>query len=224
MSRLWVVATGRWGREVAARLERRAPRGFEAHRIPDDQDAEQIATRPDDLVVLASSFALPQREERLSDEAFTRGHAFLPLAIDGGHLRTGPISFPGGRACSRCYDRRLRQHTITGPIAAAMHDHYARVGDGEGPTGAVPLWAELAAALVVARGVEAAARDAEGAADVLGVDPLTGTVFRSSVAGVHGCTICGTDPGPFQERTVAALTEVLRPLRETRDMRAGGGR
>ena len=152
----------------------------------------------------------------VTEEVDARSHAtatpWLPVLIEAGALRVGPMVVPGTSACHRCFRRRLRQHAPARAVEAALERHFTASGDDE-PYGHLPGTAVLAATAAADVLDLAAADPAAAGGQVRQQDLASGRLTTGRVVGVHGCDRCGLHRDERTRSTLdlqPALREALR--------------
>lgn len=205
-----VVAMAEFGRQVAERL-RVGPKWVHIWSGgPLDLSMLPLA----DNYVLAAGHPCPEIEIELSRAALDWGRRFVPVVHEHPYVRSGPISSPGALACSWCYERRLQQHTNRLGPTEAVTRRFISEGPTILPQGLLPVWAELGAGLVELRLGETGPDSARRNAQMLGVDLMSSAIIRSDVIGVDGCPVCHRVSVPAVERSIAGLSEIIRPVLE----------
>jgi bacteriocin biosynthesis cyclodehydratase domain-containing protein len=172
---------------------------------PPDADAVAAVS----AVAVVAGRPVPAIAERVDELAFQTRVPWLPILIESGVLRIGPVIVPGFGACYRCFRHRLRQHAAAPPVEAALDRHY-RTSTADEPYGHLPGTAVLAA--VVAAGILArTAADPVGEAGrVRQRDLATGRLTDGRVVGVHGCPRCGL----HRDERGRSSTDLFRAMSE----------
>ncbi|KUJ49674.1 hypothetical protein ACZ90_67190 [Streptomyces albus subsp. albus] len=202
--RMTVAHIGTFGSEVAGLL----PDGTTF--IPaDTTDVALAAIPPRTAIALISPVPVPRVERVLSKAAHLWRTRFLPVVIDRGRLRIGPVSAPGVIGCSECYRSRSRQHMgsteAQDAVEKALTGHPHELVEGH-----LPMTAALAASAV--RSFPASAAPEPGSAGELRVyDPLSQVMLRSTIVGVHGCRVCAPRRD-WAERSTSRLATYVPAL------------
>ncbi|MGN6872371.1 MAG: hypothetical protein ACTHMY_28615 [Solirubrobacteraceae bacterium] len=182
MKSLAIIARGEFGIEVASQLQR----------ITNTRQTAAPAEAFDSgaaLVVVAL-----QREDRgllaeCDEVAFGKAARFLPVIIEPGWLRCGPLIDPlAGGPCYRCFVVRRHQRGVEDELSDALEAD--AVASQHPADGYLPVHAELAAHLVgsVCRRLSMPHSNAAGEVLECGLDRLE---LRSArLIGVAGCPRC----------------------------------
>nr|WP_239078016.1 TOMM precursor leader peptide-binding protein [Streptomyces sp. SID9124] len=141
-----------------------------------------------DTVVAALWRTAPALCERLDTLAYETGVRWLPVVLEPGQVRVGPLVVPGTGPCHNCFETRRLQHDPQPAAAAALGAAYDRDPDC-GPAGYLPQQARTAAGL--AAGL-LRAPDTE-AGTVLRLPAGSRAVRRDTVTRRHGCPRCSPD-------------------------------
>ncbi len=159
--------------------------------------------------VLAAWRPVLESCEMLDEVSHRRGRAFIPLTLDSGILRVGPVVVPGAGSCWHCWLRRTRQHTPGLQYRFALWQHYSR-NDDTGPRGFLEPMAAMSAARIsqIIDGIDA--RDDVGG-HVWQMDLMTRKITISTVVGIHDCPRCGLHR-PAEGRTHAEMQAALSHL------------
>jgi bacteriocin biosynthesis cyclodehydratase domain-containing protein len=201
-----IIARGEFGIEVAARLRRitNAVRTAAPAEAFDSGAAVVIvALQREDRGLLA----------RCDELAFTRAARFLPVIIEPGWLRCGPLIDPrAGGPCYQCFVVRRHQRGVEDELSDALHAD--SVASQHPADGYLPLHAELAARLVCRVCRELSMPHSNAAGEVLecALDRLE---LRSArLIGVAGCPRCAP-PWPMRAEQFLRDVRLLMPHDET---------
>lgn len=202
--RLTIAPIGAFGAEVIGLL----PEGTGV--VPaDPAEVALAAVPPGSAIALVSPVPVPRIERALSHAAYLWKSRFLPVVVDQGRLRVGPVSAPGTTGCSECFRARSRQHLpSTGPqdaVEAALQNDPRRLVEGH-----LPMAAAIASAAL--RSFTEHDAPAPGAVGEIRLYDLLGqTMLRSDVVGVHACRICAPKHD-WPERSTSRLTPFVEAL------------
>lgn len=192
-TRAALLSVGPFGARVAEFMEHLGA----GTRLPQHTDPEDAFDGSHNAVVLALWRPAPELADHVDILAHRAAVPWLPVVLEPGFIRVGPVVFPGVGPCHRCYAARAAQHDSHPRIAAAI----ANALDHEpahGPRGHLPQHARTAAGLAAS----VLRRPAAMAGHVLSVMPRRRSVQRDAVVAVHGCSRCGR---PGRSSTLAAL-------------------
>lgn len=200
-----IIAIGAFGAAVAERL--RIP-GMRVHKgEPFDLDVSKLPLA--DSYVMVAGHPCPDLEIYLCETILNWKRRFIPIVHEHPYLRSGPITCPGALACSLCYDRRIHQHTVANEIPDYMAKEYIRRGDDVLPRGILPVWADVAAGLIMLRLAGGSASDTNASRRMIGVDLISGGVISTLVIGVDSCRICSLEDDDLLNRSVRDLPSIL---------------
>jgi bacteriocin biosynthesis cyclodehydratase domain-containing protein len=138
--------------------------------------------------VIVSGRPIPHLCELLDRFSFEHRQPFIPVVVDSGFLRVGPIVI-SGESCWSCWARRLRQHSDWPLEHSALTQHYSTHLD-DGPRGYLEPFALIAAAQI-AKNVRALDRSAGLPGYVWQIDIIRRNITTSRVVGIHDCVRCG---------------------------------
>jgi bacteriocin biosynthesis cyclodehydratase domain-containing protein len=138
--------------------------------------------------VIVASRPIPHLCESLDQISYARRLPFIPVFVDSGILRVGPI-LTSGESCWNCWVRRLRQHSNWPKEFAALTQYYSSHLD-EGPIGYLEPFA-LIAATQIAESIRALDRSSAIPGYVWQIDIVRRTIMTSRVVGIHDCPRCG---------------------------------
>lgn len=202
--RLTVAHIGGFGADVAGLLPE------DTVFVPaDTTDVALAHIPPRTALALVSPVPVPRVEHALSKAAHLWRTRFLPVVIEQGRLRIGPVSAPGVTGCSECHRARVRQHmgstAAQDAVERALTDDPSTLLEGH-----LPMTTALAASAV--RSFASSQPPAEGSAgEVRLYSPLSQGLFRSTVVAVHGCRTCAPRQD-WAERSTGRLAPLVRDL------------
>jgi bacteriocin biosynthesis cyclodehydratase domain-containing protein len=185
-----IGAHGSFGQDVAERLVELCGRAECAVRtipgMPDDGLSSFLGGGG--LGILSTCRDLTSDMDAFAAAAAAAQLSWLPVALDSGRVRIGPVLAPGAAPCYVCYSRRLAQHRPAVETANMDREHAFRQDDAHGVMGHPPHIAAIAAglALTLAR---SSASDRPGRR-LYFIDLISEAVSAYQVIPVHGCPAC----------------------------------
>lgn len=199
---VYVLSEGAFGRAVARHLSQIIP-GVTHISLEALMTITPVSPA---ACVLAAWRPMTSVCEKLDGLAHERRWSFVPVVMDSGRLRTGPVVIPGRSSCWRCWFQRTQQHSHHADAITTITSYY-NDNPAAGPQGYLPPTA-LVAAGSVARILGALASDDEAAGLVWDMDVVTREATSSTAVGIHGCASCGLHRRA-EERSVEAMQRAL---------------
>jgi bacteriocin biosynthesis cyclodehydratase domain-containing protein len=120
MTEPYVTAVGSFGRAVAHRLAQRLPVRTAAPW--EEQDSSRWPVTP--IHIVATWRETPALFERADHLAFVSGRPWLPITMDSGSVRIGPVVSGCEGPCYRCFLGRQHQHRRLRPIDRRLFERY----------------------------------------------------------------------------------------------------
>ncbi len=132
---------------------------------------------------------VPQLCELVSVISHDRAVPFIPLILDSGVLRLGPIIIPESSACWKCWIMRSRQHSPNPQERSALLTFYDANPEA-GPAGYLEPLAMLAAAQIK-RAFQLCLHPDQVGGDIWEINLFSSQVRTGRLLGVDGCPVCG---------------------------------
>jgi len=206
---IYVIGVGPFGIDVAQRItDDLAGSSMLALQAEEPLDSAALPTA--NLYLLATWRPVPRLAAALGSCAALWRVPWLPIILDGPTLRVGPGVAPGSAGCLDCAERRLRQHSGTADVTAALRAHYLTRPD-EGPTGYLSTMATLAAATGAELALELLSEPSTAAGRLFQFGTTSQRSSSSQVVGIHGCPRCGLGR-PERDRSWRELSDELEDL------------
>jgi bacteriocin biosynthesis cyclodehydratase domain-containing protein len=139
--------------------------------------------------VVAAWRPVPELCELLDQACWDNLLPFIPLVLDSGVLRLGPIVVPGKGSCWNCWVRRFAQHAAWPREQKAVLHHYSSE-ETSGPQGFLEAFACLAAARI-SDCIDSLDTSRSIPGSIWEIDLMTRAIMTSKVIGIHGCPRCG---------------------------------
>ncbi len=186
---IYVIGVGPFGIDVAQRITDDVT-GASMLALQAEEPLDSAALPTADLYLLATWRPVPRLAAALDSCAALWRVPWLPIILDGPTLRVGPGVAPGSAGCLDCAERRLRQHSGTADVTAALRTYYLTRPD-EGPAGYLPTIATLAAATGAELALELLREPSTAAGRLFQFGTTSQRSSSSQVVGIHGCPRCG---------------------------------
>ncbi|MEU7094569.1 TOMM precursor leader peptide-binding protein [Kitasatospora aureofaciens] len=178
---LLVLASGPFGKSVAARLSR-------LHRtaLQEIDDGTHPSLWPSaDLIVLATSHERPRIAEALDRASFAWRRPWFAVRTSATEVQCGPVVVPGRTACHQCFERRRNQH---------KRPEHTTAGDDRHPSGHPEHHVGIAVGF--ARQAVHEVFDPRPSSGIGGTvrrfDQISGATSKASVLAVDRCPRCRT--------------------------------
>jgi bacteriocin biosynthesis cyclodehydratase domain-containing protein len=143
--------------------------------------------------VIVSCRPIPHLCGWLDRISYERRQPFIPVILDSGFLRVGPIVIPG-ESCWNCWMRRLEQHSDWPNEFSALMRFYSSYS-GKGPQGYLEPFAMIGAAQIV-ENIRALEESSAIPGYVWQIDIIRREIITSRVIGIHDCPRCGLHRSP----------------------------
>lgn len=199
-ARTCVVADGRFGRSVAARL---LPLLHQTGHPAHERDAPPGVRLADLLWPYDAAVLAGDDDDAFDSAAFAAHTPWLAVVHEHPHIRVGPLVVPPAGPCTLCLRTRRAQHDD--PAEAPGDDT-----TGEVPPHLVAVASGLASVLL---GDVPAGRERPAPGRAFRVDVRTDEIAAIRVVPVHGCPRCD-EPGTRSERRLARLATAVQGLSE----------
>lgn len=209
MSKVFMISVGAFGMAVGRYVRRLYPNIHEMTRgdisVTDGRHWPAF-----DLVILAASRPAPRLCERLDEISQRRRAPFIPLLVESGALRLGPVIVPGDSGCWRCWERRSQQHCAYPQERSALlewYDAHPQVG----PRGYLEAFAVIGAARIAQTITEVNRSAGSAAGTIWQLHMFTSKVSTGLLLGIDGCPICGLNRG-LTTRTYLEMQQSLKEM------------